>query len=454
MYYFIVTAIEILKFYFIFRFGFEVKERKIFRIVERVDVRVILEIMIWIITGICMLIKPEIEHSFLFYISWIFIEVILLCQYDYLSLIVMTICSMFLIGNLDMIFSTSIRIVAMQAGLLVGDKSIVVLSSFITLAFLVGIIFFIPRKNNGHLKQIGIKYFIFVLGISFANNLVVSLLWEFILNKNFGDNSSTLIIVYIVIFFGILMQISLILKLAVANNVYSEKDQMNKYYLKLQEERFLYLEEKERETKKFRHDVRQHMYMIGSLCKEGNLTELEEYVEEMHVKIEKISNGIVVNNGVVETVLNQVYILCKKKNINFIVKGHIPTECNIELFDLCTIFSNLMQNAYEAASECEQGVIRVTIRYDENVICIKEENTFIKEREKEGQNLITNKRDKDNHGFGVINITECIKKYNGTLKHEIIRDDFKQMWFVAYIMMAHVEKKKEQKINKKYETNK
>lgn len=439
MYYFVISGLELLKLYLIFRFGFEIPKRKISKIGKNGDISTIVFILVWLTVSIIMFINPKTEDSFLFYISWVLIEVILLCQYEIFKLLLLAGCAMFLIGTIDSILFMGFNIVMKLMDLTVG-LIINVGASGITLVLLVIAIFYIPRKNNGRLKQVGIKYLVLVLLVSFLNSLVTSLLWIFISDEEFGKNSIKLGIVFVLIFCSVFFQIGLLLKLAISNNLYEEKHQMNRYYLDLQEKHYLYLEQKENETKKFRHDIKNHMYMIDNLCKEEEFEKLSDYIEGVWGKIENISGGIHVNNGVVEAILNQYDSICKSKNIKLKIKGSFPTKCFIDLFDLCTIFSNIMQNAYEAADKCARGEIHLTIRYDDAGIYIQEKNSCIKDGRIREERLKTNKKDHGNHGFGILNIQECVKNYNGTFTYDVEENTEEEYWFTIKIVVFHKKK--------------
>lgn len=43
------------------------------------------------------------------------------------------------------------------------------------------------------------------------------------------------------------------------------------------------------------------------------------------------------------------------------VSGHLPSECFVDAFDLCTIFSNILLNALEASEKCEEEFRRVKL---------------------------------------------------------------------------------------------
>ena len=103
------------------------------------------------------------------------------------------------------------------------------------------------------------------------------------------------------------------------------------------------------------------------------------------------------------------------KDINISVRGVCKRELRIDEVDLCTIFSNLIQNAAEElkgkkedyfALEIEQGQdnTRITIRNSTDLLLAKD-----------NQELTSSKQDKKNHGIGLKNVKQIVEKYNGDI---------------------------------------
>lgn len=67
-----------------------------------------------------------------------------------------------------------------------------------------------------------------------------------------------------------------------------------------------------------------------------------------------------------------------KLNIKFIVSGKMPNSCYIIMFDLCTIISNLLDNAMEAVEKIydSERWIEMTFRYDDLMIYCNVANPY------------------------------------------------------------------------------
>lgn len=133
----------------------------------------------------------------------------------------------------------------------------------------------------------------------------------------------------------------------------------------------------------------------------------------MHIKVEKLGNNITVQNGIVDAMLNQYYTKALQCGIRMEVKGRFPIDFEMDVYDICTIFSNILSNAIEAAMETEEKYVSVECRYNDTNIIITVKNSFSREQRNAGALLKTRKGDLDYHGYGLENMMDSVHKYNG-----------------------------------------
>ncbi len=106
------------------------------------------------------------------------------------------------------------------------------------------------------------------------------------------------------------------------------------------------------------------------------------------------------------------------------VKGRFPSDCNIEAYDLCTIFSNLLSNALEGTSKAEDKWITVDCRYTDNNIIVVVKNSFKNDNQYGNGKIRTSKEDTEYHGYGLENVKDSIMKYNGVWDIEVKNNVF------------------------------
>lgn len=93
-----------------------------------------------------------------------------------------------------------------------------------------------------------------------------------------------------------------------------------------------------------------------------------------------------------------------------------PAECNITPNDMCTILSNLLDNAIEAAADTEQkGCICLTMRRINYFLLIKVINPCREDLKSSGGFPKTTKENKSLHGWGLRSVRDTVEKYSGTM---------------------------------------
>jgi sensor histidine kinase regulating citrate/malate metabolism len=216
-------------------------------------------------------------------------------------------------------------------------------------------------------------------------------------------------------------------------NVYKEKKQITEKYLNEQKNHYEYLDNREKETKKFRHDLRNHMQMLSNFARNHQYDDFEKYLETIEMKIESFGNIITVHNGIVDAVINQFYSKAIQDNIKMEVSGRFPEDCAIDAYDLCTIFSNVLSNALEAAIKTDEKLVTVECRYTDKNIIVVVTNSFINDG---NETIKTRKDDLDYHGYGLENTKDSIEKYHGVFDIET-----KDNLFILKILFNYIEKR-------------
>lgn len=120
-----------------------------------------------------------------------------------------------------------------------------------------------------------------------------------------------------------------------------------------------------------------------------------------------------VGDDYVDAVLNYYAYICEKEKIVFEIMGKIKAPLNLDMLDITVLLGNSIQNAYEATKDIKKAFIKIEIVDHEDEIFITVRNSCALKQKKEGNILITKKKDKNNHGIGMKNIRKVIRKYDG-----------------------------------------
>lgn len=287
---------------------------------------------------------------------------------------------------------------------------------------------FFEKKFPIGISRIEKGYLIFIIIIICMDSVVVSLLGNFIrLNEQMSEKL-TFTLVYIFIVIGILMQLALLIYAVITRTISKENELLAKQFLDSQKDHYEYLEKRETETKRFRHDIKNHLIVMTELLHNKDFGEIEKYLNAINENVNKFSNRISVNNGIADAIINKFYYDAQEHGIHIQVRGHFPVECYISAYDICTILSNLLSNAITAVTQCERRKeILVDIRYTEQEIIIAVENDYEHELKIKDSRFISTKADAYSHGFGLENVKACVERNDGYLSISTENHRFKVM---------------------------
>ncbi|MCR4767345.1 MAG: GHKL domain-containing protein [Saccharofermentans sp.] len=169
----------------------------------------------------------------------------------------------------------------------------------------------------------------------------------------------------------------------------------------------------EREKQKARsHDYMNHLQVMLMLAREGKIDEQISYIEEQVGQELQSVDVIDTGNTLINAVLNIKYLEAKTKGIIIPFIADNLTGLKISDSDLVTILTNILDNAIDAVSKCEEKRIVFKIIRDNNTLIIDSLNTYSGQIA-DTENFVTTKTDKKNHGFGIANIRKTVEANNG-----------------------------------------
>lgn len=130
-------------------------------------------------------------------------------------------------------------------------------------------LFIMKKLINEKVKfvlKLSIKSYIIYLFVGVADFVILSTVF-LILEKV----DMRVLFVCIIVSISILFQYSLVLLVTIVNEGLKFQHYLNQKYMHVQQENYEYLEYREEETKKFRHDYRNHLNSLQILCKEKDI---------------------------------------------------------------------------------------------------------------------------------------------------------------------------------------
>lgn len=174
------------------------------------------------------------------------------------------------------------------------------------------------------------------------------------------------------------------------------------------------LAEKNQDIRRFRHDIKNNLYMLGILLEDGKYDEAKEHLSKLSLDIKETENKYATGNYFADALISHKAKEASENNITINFEGAIPAR-NISNSDLCTILANSLDNAIRACTEIAPCEITIKSILNDKGFTITVSNPVKKKVEIKNNTIRTTKRDTENHGLGIGNIKRTVQKNNGAV---------------------------------------
>lgn len=205
-----------------------------------------------------------------------------------------------------------------------------------------------------------------------------------------------------------------------SRNYYVRQNQLKEEIIYSQQKYYRKIYESDRELRKFRHDIRSKLGCLQLLLADGNTKQALEYLEKIGNHFEKLTlQEFHTGSEILDVIIGHKYLESKKKGIRIIVEGKMSTTDFIDIYDLCVLFSNALDNSIEACERLQdrEKVITVSIVLHRKVMFFQFMNPATPEMYEILRQGRTSKKDSQKHGFGVENMRTIVNRNGGEMKY-------------------------------------
>ena len=183
----------------------------------------------------------------------------------------------------------------------------------------------------------------------------------------------------------------------------------------------------------FKHDFDNIVTTIGGYINTNDIEGLKKYYAQLEEDCEKVNNLYILNPDIINnpgiynlltTKYNEALEKDIKINLTFLLDLN---NLNMKIYEFARILGILLDNAIEAASECDEKVLNIVFRNDaknnRNIILI--ENTYKDKNVDINQIFNKGVSGKENHtGLGLWEIRQILKKNNNVNLHTTKNDKY------------------------------
>lgn len=274
--------------------------------------------------------------------------------------------------------------------------------------------------------EIKSKEFIYIMIPIVTNIISIVLILSFKMSL-INDSSIQNLIMLLVSILLLMSSITLIIivgKIVKSNSLKLENEIM-KEKIESQYRHYLEIQKSQMKVRKIYHDLNNHLLCIENM--KYNSRNSNEYIENLKAELKGSYCIKGSGNMILDIIIKEKMNICNDNNINFFYDINF-SKCNfIEMIDVCSIFSNLLDNAIEASNKID-NVEKRNIRIIGNIVnsffVIKCENYKLNKITKKKNKLVSDKKDKFLHGIGIESIKNSLQKYNGNLVIDTLDNNF------------------------------
>lgn len=393
----------------------------------------------WLLSGILCAevvliayLRPEDELLYWIRLLLIFLTFVLFIEERWKRKVVLF---LFSVGFIDVV-ATPIRTLLVITEFIRKKELNSVFGTALEFLCILGLTCYIKKRDKiiEWLKNLPTRYYLIGFLCSFMATGLTSYVEMEMEGRNYNERIMISILMMVTVELLYIMCIGAAVIATFCKN-YKEESLLKDEYLRLSKQHYETLLKNTQEIRSLRHDMQSHVNALSYFSKEKDWEKLQAYIEEVNENAQKVRPYTVnVNHGFINAILEDS--LSKEPEIAFSCDGKIPADIQIDDFDLCTIFSNLIRNAVEACNRLPEDAkkwIHLDLYMLQDNLYIRMENLVMSEINVQKLEGSTSKEDKKNHGFGIYNLKNAVEKYQGEVSF-----DCEDQKFIAEIVLWNV----------------
>ena len=188
--------------------------------------------------------------------------------------------------------------------------------------------------------------------------------------------------------------------------------------LAMESRRYMELQTYLDNTRRLRHDFRQHLHVIAGLTETGQLEELKSYLRQYESELSEHRPSLCAN-AAVDALAGYYDHAAEQQSVPVEWKLALPRQLPMPEADLCTILGNLLENALHASQKLppEQRRVQVMAQMlSPAMLGLVVENRYDGMLKKQQGILRSTKH--EGTGIGLVSAETVVHKYNGNLHLE------------------------------------
>ena len=188
--------------------------------------------------------------------------------------------------------------------------------------------------------------------------------------------------------------------------------------LELESRRYTQLREYMAQTRRLRHDFRQHLHVIAGLSESGKMEELRAYLKQYESEFVE-AHATFCANGAMDAIAGYYAATAAQKHIPLVWQLNLPEKLPMREADLCMVLGNLLENALRASERLPEDIRRVSVicqMLSPAMMGLIVENRYDGQLSKREGKLLSTSH--PGFGTGLLSVETVAKKYHGQMTVE------------------------------------
>ena len=202
-----------------------------------------------------------------------------------------------------------------------------------------------------------------------------------------------------------------------------EKLELEKVLWQGREQHYRNLEQSQFKISRLRHDMANHLTAMTGLNDAEMRCYLDRLVESPAMKTERRF----CENEVANAVLTSKVFLMEEAQIPYKIEMELGKDIPVVDVDLCALFANALDNAIEASRKMpvEDRMVVAHAKAGNGLFMLEVRNQANATPKWQNGQIVTSKKDKLHHGFGLASIREVAERYGGICREDFIDSTFR-----------------------------
>lgn len=130
-----------------------------------------------------------------------------------------------------------------------------------------------------------------------------------------------------------------------------ERARNQEKFISMQHLQYIQLQKQIEETRRARHDLRQHLNLIQAYLDKGDNETLRDYIDKYGKSLPLNTGKVYCSNYAIDTVIRYYAEKAADEKIQFDTQIKLPEKLAIEEPDICILFGNLLENAVDSCRQ-------------------------------------------------------------------------------------------------------